>query len=48
LSEALGALALEGGQVRDFCNFSSEGFEKYKEVIASNALSRARWIGWPK
>lgn len=31
--------AIPGGQVRDYCNFSSEGFEKYKEVVASNALS---------
>jgi magnesium chelatase family protein len=31
--------AIPGGQVREFCNFSPEGFEKYKEVISKHTLS---------
>lgn len=31
--------AIPGGRVRELCDFSTNGFEKYKEVIASQTLS---------
>lgn len=31
--------AIPGGQVKQYCNFSPAGFEKYKEVVSSNTLS---------
>jgi len=31
--------AIPGGKVREFCQFSAEGFETYKGIIAGNSLS---------
>jgi magnesium chelatase family protein len=31
--------AIPGGSVREYCNFSSEGFERYKQIIATSSLS---------
>jgi magnesium chelatase family protein len=31
--------AIPGGQVREFCNFSTNGFEKYRAIISSHTLS---------
>jgi magnesium chelatase family protein len=31
--------AIPGGHVRDYCNFSADGFQRFKEAIESNSLS---------
>ena len=31
--------AIPGGRVRELCNFSPTGFDKYKETVASHTLS---------
>lgn len=31
--------AIPAGRVRDYCNFSTDGFEMYKETVASNTLT---------